>query len=481
MSIANQYKNPAAQADGSGIALVSLAFAMLLPSLGISIVNVALPTLANSFAVSTASVNWVVIAYLLALVTFVMGAAVLGDIAGRKLLLLCGIGIFACASMMCAVSQELWMLVFARLIQGLGATFILAQTLALATSVLPKTQTGSAIGLISSTAAIGTALGPAAGGVLLDFFGWQAMFWLLFLLAGLSFILCARFIPRDSSLSAKSLKHFDITGTLLLALSALLYAMSVTDNSQAVQLSGSTLLLLSALLLMLFLQSQRKRQYPLINLLFFRQQFRNVTLAAGFVVDAIAMSTLVIGPFYLTYALALSPLEVGMLLSVGPLASACSGYPAGKLVDLLGIKNMMLTGLALMTTGVLCFAYLPVLFGVQGYIAALVVMTPGRQFFLTSNNTYVMKSVGETEKGLASGILNLTKNLGLITGAALIPGVFNALLENTKMVEATPQQLGFALSTTFCLNAVVLGLMLLSIYLLNRRHHTLSSATHADN
>lgn len=475
MSIANQCKNPAVQADGSGATLVSLAFAMLLPSLGISIVNVALPTLTNSFAVSAASVNWVVIAYLLALVTFVMGAAVLGDIAGRKLLLLCGIGIFACASMMCAVSLDLWMLVFARLIQGLGATFILAQTLALATSVLPKTQTGSAIGLISSTAAIGTALGPAAGGVLLDFFGWQAMFWLLFLLAGISFILSARFIAKDACQSVRSLKHFDIAGTLLLAFSCLFYAMSVTENRVALNLPGTTLLL-SAVLFILFLHSQRKRQFPLINLVFFRHRLRNFTLATGFIVDAIAMSTLVIGPFYLTYALTLSPLEVGMLMSVGPVASACSGYPSGKLVDAIGVKNVMFFGLLQMTIGVFCFAYLPVLFGVYGYIAALLVMTPGRQFFLTSNNTYVLNSVDEQEKGLASGILNLTKNLGLMTGASLMTSLFALQLENTAVAQASPQQLGTALSGTFTLAGAAIGISLVSIYLVSRRNSSFDSA-----
>ncbi len=476
-NITHPLNNPAAKAGGSNAALLSLAFAVLLPSLGMSIVNVALPTLASSFAASMALVNWVVIAYLLALITFVIGAAVLGDIVGRKLLLLCGIGIFAGASLMCAVSTNLWMLVAARLIQGLGATFILSQTLALASSVLPKTQTGSAIGLLSSTAAIGTALGPVVGGLLLEFFGWQAMFWLLCLLAGLSFILCARLIATDEYQSARSLKHFDITGTLLLALSCLFYAMSVTDNGQVLPLSGPLLLLFALLLFIVFLRTQLKRQYPLIDLRFFRQHLRNLTLAAGFVVDAIAMSTLLIGPFYLTYALALSPLEVGLLMSVGPLTAACSGYPAGKLVDRLGVKNMMFFGLTLMSLGAFCFAYLPVLFGVYGYIAALLIMTPGRQFFLNANHSYVMNSVCEQDKGLASGMLNLTKNLGLMTGAALITGLFSALLHNTTMAEASPEQLGFALSTCFTLSAAVLVLLLLSIYLLNRHHHKLHQTT----
>ena len=126
-----------------------------------------------------------------------------------------------------------------------------------------------------------------------------------------------------------------------------------------------------------------------------------------------------------------------------------------------------------MSLGAFCFAYLPVLCGVYGHIAALLIMTPGRQFFLNANHSYVMNSVCEQDKGLASGMLNLTKNLGLMTGAALITGLFSALLHNTTMAEASPEQLGFALSTCFTLSAAVLMLLLLSIYLLNRHHHKL--------
>ncbi len=119
---------------------------------------------------------------------------------------------------------------------------------------------------------------------------------------------------------------------------------------------------------------------------------------------------------------------------------------------------------------------MPLLFGVHGYIAALVVMTPGRQFFLTSNNTYVMKSVGETEKGLASGILNLTKNLGLITGASLMTGLFTLQLKNTAVAQASPQQLGAAFSGTFTLAGAAIGISLVSIYLVSRRNSTFNSA-----
>lgn len=464
----NEYKEHCEHA--SKTTLLSLAIALLTPTLGISITNVALPNLANSFDASISSVSWVVISYLVSVTTFIIGAGVLGDILGRKSLLLLGIGIFSFASLMCALSDNLWMLVAARLIQGFGAAFILSQTLALASSAFPKSQIGSAIGLLSTTAAIGTALGPVVGGLLLDVFGWQSIFWLMFPIGGVSFIFCSKFIPNDLFKSSGTVKQYDFVGTLLLGLSCLLYALSMTAHSTLITISGAVLFLSAMLVFIVFLISQRKCQFPLINLAFFHHTLRNVTLASNFVVDAVAMSTLVVGPYYLTYGLKLSVMEVGMLMAVGPIVAACSGYPSGKLVDLIGVKLVMFLGLSQMFIGVLCFAFLPVLFGVYGYIAALFVLTPGRQLFLTSNHTFVMNSATNKEKGLASGVLNLIKNLGLMTGASMMVGLFASQLKNENVALATQQELAAAFTATFLLAGAVIGISLISIYLFSAKN-----------
>lgn len=464
----NEYQAHCEQS--SKATLFSLAIALLMPTLGISITNVALPDLANSFAASISSVSWVVISYLVSVTTFIIGAGVLGDMLGRKPLLLLGIGIFSFASLMCALSDNLSMLITARLIQGFGAAFILSQTLALASSALPKSKIGSAMGLLSTTAAIGTALGPVAGGFLLDAFGWQAIFWLMFPIGGVSFLCCAKFIPYDLFKSSGTVKQYDFLGTLLLGISCLLYALSMTTHRTLITASGAVLFLSAMLVFIVFLMSQRKCQFPLINLAFFHHTLRNVTLASNFVVDAVAMSTLVVGPYYLTYGLGLSVLEVGMLMAVGPIVAACSGYPAGKLVDVIGVKRVMLSGLLQMVIGVLCFAFLPVLFGVYGYIAALVVLTPGRQLFLTSNHTFVMNSATKKEKGLASGVLNLIKNLGLMTGASMMVGLFASQLKNENVALATQQELAAAFTATFLLASAVICISLISIYLFSAKN-----------
>jgi MFS family permease len=166
---------PAAQTPLKGV-MTSLALGMLLPSLGTSIANVALPTFAEVFSASFQQVQWVVLAYLLAMTTLIVGVGRMGDLFGRRRLLMLGIAIFSVASLLASLSPRLELLVAARALQGIGAAFMMALTMAMASAVVPKAQTGSAMGLLGTMSAVGTALGPSLGGVLIAKIGWQSIF-----------------------------------------------------------------------------------------------------------------------------------------------------------------------------------------------------------------------------------------------------------------------------------------------------------------
>ena len=158
---------PAPQTASAGWALASLSLPMLLSTLGISIANVGLPTLAQAFGASFQQVQWVVLAYLLAITTLVVSAGRLGDIIGRRRLLLAGLSLFTLASVLCGFAPTLWLLVAARAAQGLGAAVMMALAMALVGETVPKARTGSAMGLLGTMSAVGTALGPTLGGVLI--------------------------------------------------------------------------------------------------------------------------------------------------------------------------------------------------------------------------------------------------------------------------------------------------------------------------
>ena len=189
---------------------------MLLSSLGTSIANVGLPALAQAFNASFQEVQWVVLAYLLSITALIVSAGRLGDLIGRRRLLLAGIFLFSVASVLCGIAPTLWLLVAARAVQGLGAAVMMALTMAFVGEAVPKARTGSAMGLLGTMSAVGTALGPSLGGVLIAVSGWQVLFFINVPLGILTFFLARRYLPADRKEGKKDRPHFDHLGTLLL-------------------------------------------------------------------------------------------------------------------------------------------------------------------------------------------------------------------------------------------------------------------------
>jgi MFS family permease len=208
--------------------LAGLSLSMLLSSLSTSIANVGLPTLAQAFTASFQEVQWVVLAYLLAITTLIVSVGRLGDITGHRRLLLAGIVLFTAASILCAAASTLWLLIAARAMQGLGAAIMMALAMAFVGETVPKAKTGSAMGLLGTMSAVGTALGPSLGGALISGFGWRAIFLVMVPLGALSFVLAYRTLPDDRRRTTAERPGFDPAGTMLLTLTLAAYALAMT-------------------------------------------------------------------------------------------------------------------------------------------------------------------------------------------------------------------------------------------------------------
>lgn len=406
---------PSAPAPLAGV-LTSLALATLLPSLAISSANVALPTLATAFGASFAQVQWVVLAYLLATTTLIVGAGRLGDLIGKRRLLLAGVALFTVASALSALALTLPLLIAARAIQGAGAAAMMAMTMAMVGAALPKARTGSAMGLLGTMSAVGTALGPSLGGALIGGVGWQAVFAVNLPLGLLALVLAWRYLPADRGQGGPA--GFDLPGTAWLALTLAAYALAMTRHLG--------LLAVAATGLLLFLRTEARTASPLVRLERLRDPALSAALAMNALVSAVMMATLVVGPFHLSGALGLGAATVGALMSIGPIVSAFSGVPAGRLVDRFGTRRMTQLGLAAMALGCALIALLPPSLGAIAYVGPLVIVTPGYAFFQAANNTGVMADVAAEQRGVVSGLLTLSRNLGLITGASAMAAVFAA-------------------------------------------------------
>ncbi len=445
-------------------ALASLALSMLLSSLGTSIANVGLPTLAQAFNASFQEVQWIVLAYLLAITTLIVSVGRLGDITGRRRLLLAGIFLFTVASVLCGVAPTLWLLIAARAAQGLGAAVMMALTLAFVGETVPKAKTGSAMGLLATMSAIGTALGPSLGGVLISGLSWRAIFLINLPLGLLAFLLAQRYLPADRQMSKIGPKTdrmgFDTVGTLLLALTLAAYALAMTMGRGSLGLLNMALLLAAVFGTGLFVFAEARSASPLIRLAMFRDPALSAGLAMSMLVSTVMMATLVVGPFYLSLALGLDAAVVGLVLSVGPLVAALTGVPAGRIADRFGAQRMTVVGLIGLAAGCFLLSMMPTTFGIPGYIASLAVITIGYALFQTANNTAVMTDIRPDQRGVISGMLSLSRNLGLITGASVMGAVFALASATTDTTTAHPEAVAIGMRITFAVAAMLIAVAL---------------------
>jgi MFS family permease len=460
--------NPPAARTSRG-ALTALSVTMALSSLGTSIANVALPTFARVFGASFPAVQWVVLAYLLAVTALVVSVGRLGDLFGRRRLLLAGITVFTLASAACAMSTGLWMLVAARTAQGAGAAVMMALTLALVGGSVPKERTGRAMGLLGTVSAIGTALGPTVGGLLIARWGWPSIFLLKLPLGALAIVLAYRYLPADRPANVRP--SFDVPGSILLALTLAAYALAMTLGRGHVGPLNGALLALAVGGAGLFAFVENRSASPLVHVALFRdRQVRSGFIASG-LATSVAMATLVVGPFYLAGALRLGAASVGLVMSAGPLVAALAGVPAGRGVDRFGAPAMTVAGLAAMVAGASALALLPVAFGVPGYVAALATVTGGFAVFQAANNAAVVTGVEAGQRGVVSGLLTLARNLGLVTGASVMGAVFSIAAGTTDVAAAAPRAVAAGTHAAFAVAVLLVIAALVQVARAWQRDH----------
>jgi EmrB/QacA subfamily drug resistance transporter len=457
--------------------MAGLALSVLLSALGTSIANVALPTLAQVFDASFSAVQWVVLAYLLAITTLVISAGRLGDMAGRRRLLIIGIILFIASSLAAGAAPSLWVLIAARAVQGLGAAIMMALAMALMSDTAPAGKTGSAMGLLGTMSAIGTALGPALGGYLIAGLGWQTIFLINVPLGLLALLLVWRALPADAPKGAAL--RFDTTGTLLLVITLASYALAMTAGRGSFGWLSVVLLVAAAVGGALFIRSQSRTVSPLINTSLLQMPGLTAALGMSALVATVMMTTMIVGPFYLSGPLGLDARSTGFVMAIGPAVAALAGVPSGRLTDYFGAARMTMGGLAGIAAGTGLLALMPVSTGLPGYVLPLIIITGGYAAFQTANNAAVLKDVAADQRGVVSGLLNLSRNLGLITGAAAMGAVFAFASASTTVTTAASEALGIGMRITFAA-AFMLTMIALLIAIANaiaRRPGTVRETT----
>lgn len=358
------------------------------------------------------------------------------------------------------MAGTLGQLIAARAVQGVGAAIMMALTHAFIGDAVPSTRTGSAMGLLGTMSAVGTAVGPSVGGLLIAWLNWRALFLLNVPLGIGALVLAYRYLPettRPGSDAPGAVRtRFDVAGTSVLALSLAAYALAVTIGRGHFGIVNVLLLATAAAGFALLLRVESVARSPLIHVSMFRDRVLRSSLAMNAVVSTVMMSTLVVGPFYLSRALELSATAVGFAMSVGPIVTALIGVPSGRIADRLGAARMTVIGLAGIATGSALLSMLPASLGLTGYLGAIAIMTAGYGLFQTANNTVVMTAAGAAMRGVTSGMLNLSRNLGLITGASVMGAAFALTSRSPDLTRASAMAARAGMRGTYALAAVLI-------------------------
>lgn len=440
--------------------LAALALPIFLSSLSTSIANTALPTLTIAFDTSFFKVQWVVVAYLVSLTSAAIITGSIGDRFNRRTVLIGATLLFISSSILCALSPTINCLITFRLFQGITAAAMINTTMALIAGLNTKHNNGVAMGWIGSLSAIGTATGPTLGGFLIGLWGWQSIFLVNVPIALVALGLIIRFIETQP-VNYHQKKSIDKLGISVLTLAIVIYAFSMTYWNQY-----SVLLLIASLsCVVFFILIERRTAYPIISINLLKQPSLFVGAILSFLVSSVMMTTLIVGPFYLLHKLVLSPWQVGLVMSFGPVIAAFFGIPAGKLVDKFGANTLVSFALLLMLSGFTLFSLFTYHLTVWVYMLFIAIMTTGYAIFQTANNTSILFGIESSEKGLLAGIINLSRNIGLINGATLMGSLFSLFTGSTVKNTLVPDNIAHGFMLIFGIAAcIILTAFLLALW-----------------
>ena len=414
----------AGQRNAHWFVVATVCLGAFMGQLDASIVTLALPTLSRDFHVPIGAVEWVSLSYLLVLVATVAAVGRAADIVGRKLLYVYGFGIFVLGSGLCGLAPSLGWLIGARILQAVGAAMLQANSVALIFHAMPKDKLGRGLGVQGAAQAMGLALGPVIGGLIVGLFSWRWIFFVNVPVGILGMLLGWFLLPRSRDLETRA--QFDWLGTLLFVPAVASVLLSLSEAARVGWTSTQVVVLLvtAAILLALFMTRERATPSPLIDLRLFQHRTFSAGILGGLLAYLVLFGALFVIPFYLETSRHHTAIEAGLELAILPIMLGVAAPFAGRWTDRWGVRIVTMCGMSLVAGGFLMMATVP--HGAGFRIAALAFVGTGLGGFTPANNTAIMTSAPRRQSGMAGGILNMTRGLGTALGVALAAFVYTA-------------------------------------------------------
>jgi EmrB/QacA subfamily drug resistance transporter len=419
--------------------LLTVCVATFMLLLDITIVNVALPAIQRSLHASFSDLQWVIDAYALSLATCVLTAGSLADLFGRKRVFTVGIVLFTIASAACGASFDPLFLIVARAVQGIGGAMMFATALALLSQEFHGRERGTAFGIWGATIGAAVAIGPLVGGFLVEHVSWQSIF-LINLPIGIAAIAVTMAKVEESSDPEHGGVDWPGLVTFSGGLFLLVFAL-VRGNAEG-WTSGLILgcLIAAALLLAAFVLVERRSRKPMLDLsLFGRPAFAGAAVVA-FCLSAGMFSLFLYITLYLQNTLELSPLETGVRFLPMTVVSFFAAPLAGRLQARVPMRVLFGVGMALVGVGLLLMRAVGPDTGWTALLAGFIVAGAG---IGTTNPSLATTAVGVVEprrSGMASGINNTFRQVGIATGIAGLGALFEHLVASKFAHGGIPSQ-----------------------------------------
>jgi EmrB/QacA subfamily drug resistance transporter len=407
-----------------------LGFFMIL--VDATIVSVATPAIMQDLGADVNAVVWVTSAYLLAYAVPLLVTGRLGDRFGPKRVYLAGLTVFTLASLWCGLTGSVGQLVVARVLQGLGAALMTPQTMAVITRTFPADQRGRAMSLWGAVAGVATLVGPILGGLLVDAFGWEWIFFINVPVGVVGFVLAVRLVPALPT----HVHRFDLLGVVLSAVGMFLLVFGIQEGQTydwgtiTGPISVWSLIVAGAVVLAVFLWWQARNQgEPLLSLALFRD--RNFGLAniaittVGFAVTSMAFPLML----FAQEVRGFSPTQAALLLAPMAVVSGVLAPFVGRLTD--RAHPRWVAGIGMLSYPVALVWLAAVLrpdTPVWALLLPIALLGVANGFLWAPIGTTATRNLPVTQAGAGSGVYNTTRQFGAVLGSAGIAAIMQSRL-----------------------------------------------------
>lgn len=402
------------------------------------IVGAMIPILVQDFNTTLATAEWVILIYTFIMTVLVLSVAKLGDIFDKKLLFLSGLVVFTISSLLCALASNMAFLIAFRGLQGLGAVLIWALRNALIAEIFPEQERGRVIGWVVGIGSLGYALGPGLGGLLISFGSWRLVFWVNLPIGILASVIVAKYFPSCAISGLR--KSFDVIGFVLMSLILTCFVLATTRLQESGFGDSKEIILiaLAAIGLVYFVRLESRLEEPILDIKMLQKPSFSFNLLLFGIIYLIASIIPLVLPLFLELVLHYSLQKVGFLLTVLPLVSVIIAPIAGSICDRYGERIVSLVGLLVIAIGCLIGSNFNLETTTMGFCLRGIIIEIGLVTSLIPIANTIMDGVEREKLGIASGLLALSRTLGMVIGTCLFSVLFSTVtISNAQLLTNT--------------------------------------------